>query len=364
MGIRIMTVDESLQNNGVKVLVYGAAGSGKTTMAATTGGPTLIISAESGLLALAGAPDYIQVIEVKSIDDFDDAFEYIDEVRRDYDWIILDSVSEIAEVCLSAEKKDTKDPRQAYGAMIDKMTDRIKDFRNSGYNVLMTCKVQRIVDNDTGRTVYAPNLPGNRLADDIPYLFDEVLALRVEEDDEGESYRVLQTDSDKHYIAKDRSGELEMFIEPNIEKISKVILPKLEKLGSIKPPPVIATETTYYYDTDAGDVRVYEVGMTIDENILADGYKMTELEYDQFIENASEDDSPATEVDDPEEDDKSNPNEADRNRYFFHPESESVMVYEAGDIIDAEAFDECHEMTGDEYEEYMQSLEDKESETE
>ena len=55
MGIKITTVDESLEFQGTKMLVHAPAGAGKTTLAATAGEPTLILSAEAGLLSIAGA---------------------------------------------------------------------------------------------------------------------------------------------------------------------------------------------------------------------------------------------------------------------------------------------------------------------
>jgi hypothetical protein len=219
MGIKITSVNKSLEDSGIKILVHGPAGSGKTTMAATTGKPTLIISAESGLLSIKDAPDYIQVAEVKSLDDLGEVYAILTSPDHGFEWVILDSVSEIGEVVLAEEKKNNKDARAAYGQLIELMTLMLKKFRDLPINVMMTCKQQRITDDDTGRNVYAPSLPGARLANDLPYLFDEVLALRVEVDPEGSPYRVLQTGTDMRYVAKDRSGKLEMFEEPNLGKL-------------------------------------------------------------------------------------------------------------------------------------------------
>ena len=55
------------------------------------------------------------------------------------------------------------------------------------------------------------------------YFFDEVLALRVieEQDDDGTLVRNrwLQTDVGQGYTAKDRSGKLDGFEEPNLTSI-------------------------------------------------------------------------------------------------------------------------------------------------
>ena len=49
---RIVSPDDLVDKQGAKILVYGAAGSGKTTLCSTGPGKILIISAEAGLLAI------------------------------------------------------------------------------------------------------------------------------------------------------------------------------------------------------------------------------------------------------------------------------------------------------------------------
>lgn len=102
--------------NGVKVLVYGQSGSGKTSLIKTLPAP-LVLSAEGGLLSIADAD--VPFIEVSSMDTLKEAYQWVlnaDEAKH-FQSIALDSISEIAEVVLNFEKKNTKDPRAAYGAM-------------------------------------------------------------------------------------------------------------------------------------------------------------------------------------------------------------------------------------------------------
>ena len=151
MSIRLTTTREAAQINGLKVCVYGASGAGKTRLCVTTGEPTVIISAEAGLLSLRDTD--IPVIEVATIGDVHDAYRFIAESddAKDFRWVCLDSVSEIAEVVLSAEKKATKDPRQAYGALQEQMTDLLRAFRDlPGRNVYMSAKLDRQKDELTG----------------------------------------------------------------------------------------------------------------------------------------------------------------------------------------------------------------------
>jgi len=250
MTINFETVDEAIEDNGIKILTHGMAGSGKTVLCATAGMSTIIISAEAGLLSLKKflnqKPDYkkfIKIITIKSFDELEDTLEMLQDNVQLSDWLMLDSVSEIAEQILSSEKKESKDPRKAYGNLTDKMLDKMRDFRDlPGYNVHMTCKQVREVDVDTERTRFVPSFPGRQVGPAIPYLFDEVFALRVEEeeDDDGDmsEFRTLQTSRDVHYEAKDRSGELEQFEPPNLNKLLYKINPEYVLLKDRDPEEV------------------------------------------------------------------------------------------------------------------------------
>ena len=66
--------------------------------------------------------------------------------------------------------------------------------------------------------LYTPSFPGAKLAQNLPYLFDEVLALRIDKQDD-ETIRFLQTQADNQWSAKDRSGKLDQFEEANLSKI-------------------------------------------------------------------------------------------------------------------------------------------------
>ncbi len=224
MAIRLSTTAQALEHSGIKILVHGPAGSGKTTLCSTTGGSPVIISAEAGLLSLRHKN--IPVIEVHDFADMTEAYRFLVESAeaRSFDWVCLDSISEIAEVCLASEKKSNRDARAAYGALQDQMTALIRSFRDlPGRNVFMSCKQQRITDELTGMQLYFPSLPGAKLGQGISYFFDEVFALRLEKDREGTPTRFLQTGRDIQYEAKDRSGSLALFEPCDLAAITQKI---------------------------------------------------------------------------------------------------------------------------------------------
>jgi phage nucleotide-binding protein len=207
--------------HGVKLLVYGAAGAGKTTLVKTLPSP-IVLSAEAGLLSLAD--EDIPFVEISCVDDLRAAYSWLSGAEgSEYQTICLDSISEIAEVVLNNEKKHAKDPRQAYGSMQEQVTDLIRAFRDmSGKHVYFSAKLEKTQD-EMGRILYSPSMPGNKTGQQLPYFFDEVLALRVERNDEGISERALMCDSDGIWTAKDRSGKLDTWEAPDLGAIIGMI---------------------------------------------------------------------------------------------------------------------------------------------
>ena len=225
MAINVKTTG-SLAANGVNVLVYGQAGAGKTSLVKTLPKP-IVLSAEGGLLSIQDAD--LPFIEITSMDDLREAYTWLtqSDEAKGFESVALDSISEIAEVVLNAEKKATKDPRQAYGAMQEQMADIIRAFRDlPGRHVYMSAKLEKTQD-EMGRVLYAPSMPGNKTGQALPYFFDEVLALRVEKDGEGVTQRALMCDSDGLWLAKDRSGKLEAWEAPDLGAI-------ISKMGNKK----------------------------------------------------------------------------------------------------------------------------------
>lgn len=217
MAINVKTTG-SLAANGVKVLVYGQAGAGKTSLVKTLPNP-IVLSAEGGLLSIQDAD--LPYIEISDISTIREAYTWLTSSAeaKDYQSVALDSISEIAEVVLNAEKKATKDPRQAYGAMQEQMSDIIRAFRDlPGRHVYMSAKLEKTQD-EMGRVLYAPSMPGNKTGQALPYFFDEVLALRVERDADGVTQRALMCDGDGLWLAKDRSGKLEAWEAPDLGAI-------------------------------------------------------------------------------------------------------------------------------------------------
>ena len=216
----------NLAGNGVKLLVYGQAGAGKTSLIPTLPNP-IVLSAEGGLLSIQDAET--PYLEITTMAELQEAYKWLAESAEaaQFESVAIDSISEIAEVCLNYEKKVNKDPRAAYGAMQEQMADIIRAFRDlPAKHVYMSAKLEKTQD-EMGRILYAPSMPGNKTGQSLPYFFDEVLALRVEKDAEGATQRALMCDSDGLWLAKDRSGKLDAWEAPDLTVI-------INKIGAKK----------------------------------------------------------------------------------------------------------------------------------
>ena len=219
MAIKLTTTREAALTQGVKLLVYGKAGYGKTRLCATAPNP-IIISAESGLLSLREHD--LPVIEIQNVDDLANAFQWVTESEesKQFQTICLDSITEIGEQILANAKPQVKDPRQAYGELIEKMTMTLKEFREiKGKHVYFSAKQEPTKDDMTGVITYGPAMPGSKLGPQLPYLFDEVFQLGIGKEQDGTEYRFLRTKPDLQYEAKDRSGALDPIEYPDLNNI-------------------------------------------------------------------------------------------------------------------------------------------------
>ena len=207
MAINIKSTKD-VHTNGIKLVLYGASGSGKTVMGSTAPDP-IYISAEKGMLSLANKD--IPYMEVKTLKSLDEAYKYCRE--SEYKTIVIDSISEITQACLDEFKNkmilDSStgkiDARQAYGKNNEAIGNMIRNFRDlDGKNVIFIAKERRMVDEESKAVTFEAYLPGQVLPFDLPYLVDEVICLQMSRKGE----RFIQTAADYKRICKDRSGTL------------------------------------------------------------------------------------------------------------------------------------------------------------
>lgn len=223
------TTEQEVTSAGVKAIIYAPSGYGKTMLCATAPLP-LIISAERGLLSLSRRNiekvfgqnawginyDPMNVWVIENITDLQQALAWCNDPNnwKYFTSVIIDSLTEVAEKVLSNAKGQVKDVRQAYGELIEKMIMTVKGFRDiPNKHVFFLTKAEMVKDEITGMTTLNVMMPGAKLAQQLPYLTDEVFYLGINKASDGSTYRYLQTAADLQRYAKDRSGMLDA-VEP------------------------------------------------------------------------------------------------------------------------------------------------------
>lgn len=239
-----ISTTKAVGNDALKILIYGESGSGKTTLAGTINEPTLIISAEAGLLCLSDKQ--IDVIDISRDDDgrlipkesridrLGEAYKYIlsDEAKKKYKWIFIDSLTEISQCLmdkLSVEYPEKSQSLVMYGENAKRMRSLVKSFRDiAEYNIVMTALSQNEKDENNQRFIGISAV--GSIADKLPAFFDGVFYLHVEQNKEtGEERRMLITSKTDKLMVKDRSGKLNKVEPANLSVIAEKIKVKTEE---------------------------------------------------------------------------------------------------------------------------------------
>jgi len=239
--MKILSAKNLHLDQGIKCVVYGKGGAGKTTLAQTllSHGPVLVLSAESGMLAVAGQD--IDIIDITKDDEgvalktatekfrrLGQAFKFITETPNlRHKTIFIDSLSEIADIIFNHTKDEIEasgkgdNGFKVWGDYANRMNTLLKRFRDMArYNVVFTC-LEDLDKDETGKMFYRPMVPGKSAKELIVPIFDEVFRLVITDDSKG--IRMLLTSPTTTSDAKDRSGALEKLESPNLDKIFEKI---------------------------------------------------------------------------------------------------------------------------------------------
>ena len=220
MDIRdLRAAGEHAQNFGVKAIVFGPAGTGKTPILNTAPRPVLLAT-EAGLLSMRGSniPTYAAFTS-KAIDEFFSWFFNSSETKN-FDTLGIDSGSQIADIYLNAALQGTskqgnkKHGMAAYGEMATNTMEHLRTLYYTRYkHVYMICK-EEIADVDY-QTLRRPYFPGKVLPIDVPHLYDFILRLaKANVPGAGETL-AFQCVGNMNVLARNRTGNLNEYEPPH-----------------------------------------------------------------------------------------------------------------------------------------------------
>lgn len=177
MNKRIVPANQLASQYGVKAVITGPPGSGKTPLIGTA--PRgIVLALEPGYKSVRNQsfPCWNAINDLKSVEEF---FKWLFESSeaKQYDTVGFDSWSQLCEMVLAKAQAGNSHGLKAYGVMSEQIMEWAnKLFYMQAKHVVMLCK-QEIVDvpgpgNDPIK-FRRPYFPGRNLIIQIPHLYDE-----------------------------------------------------------------------------------------------------------------------------------------------------------------------------------------------
>lgn len=163
------------QSSGVKAVIYGGPGAGKTPIAKTCPNP-ILLATEKGMLSMKGSnlPTY-EALTAKELDDFFLWLFTSNEVKK-FDTVCIDSSSHCAEIYLEDAKKHTKHGLQQYGEMAERTYAQFKKLNElKEKHAYIIAKEDLYTVNNV--QMKRPFYPGKELPRETAHLFDCILHL-------------------------------------------------------------------------------------------------------------------------------------------------------------------------------------------
>lgn len=249
----ISAAQRMAERKGVKLLMLGKSGIGKTTRIRDLDPPsTLFIDIEAGDLSVADWPG--DTIRPASWPECRDLFVFLAGPDRSlppeapfsvahYDHVIgqfgnpaqldryatffVDSITQMSRLCFTwcksqpgavSDRSGKADLRAAYGLLGQEMVAALTHLQHArGKNVVFVAILDERLD-DFGRKVFEPQIEGSKTGLQMPGIVDEVVTLAEIKAEDGTSYRafVTLTLNPYGYPAKDRSGRLDLLEPPDL----------------------------------------------------------------------------------------------------------------------------------------------------
>lgn len=276
-GLPIISADQRLaEQRGIKGVILGKSGIGKTTLLLTLAAETtLFMDMEAGDLAVESwAGDAIRPRTWDECRDFavfiggpnpalrNDQYysrahfdavchKFGDPASLDkYQTIFIDSITVAGRLCFQwckgqpqafSEKTGKPDTRGAYGLHGQEMIAWLTHLQHTRNKNVWFVGILDEKTDDYGRKLLIPQIDGSKTGLELPGIVDQVISMAEMKPDEGQPYRafVCHTLNQWGYPAKDRSGRLDMIEEPNLgrlmEKIRQPARPVAERLNFERP---------------------------------------------------------------------------------------------------------------------------------
>ncbi len=262
--MKIITADQRVQTGrGVKALILGPYGVGKTSLLRTVDAKTtLFVDLEAGDLSIQDVP--VDTMRPKTWPECRDLAVFLgganpsypaeacysqahyDKVVKDfgkpedldhYETYFIDSITVAARLCFRWAQQQPEafasngkpDTRGAYGLLGREMIGWISHLQHARAKHVIFVGILELKTDEFKRQIWQLQVDGSKTGMEMPGIVDEVITMQLvsfEDDKPPVRALICQQPNEFGYPAKDRSGRLDLFEKPHLGAlIAKITAP-------------------------------------------------------------------------------------------------------------------------------------------